>query len=198
MWAWEQAGWDPWSAGHTVVEPATFARTGPGKALDGKPKFDLEQFDDEYFARLRYRVRAAQDRGLYPAVMLFEGWGLQRIPDAWPNHPFHPKNNVNGIDGDANGDGQTVNTIGDATSAGHVIACIVEGVGPRREYERGCPGPGEASHQQHHRRDDQRRNHRLPIPCSARMRVSIASIISASSRIRSIPRFSISQTGRRA
>lgn len=32
MWAWEQAGWDPWSAGHTVVEPAPFARTGPGKA----------------------------------------------------------------------------------------------------------------------------------------------------------------------
>ena len=38
--------------------------------------------------------------------MLFEGWGVQFAGRAWETHPFHPKNNVNGIDGDVNGDGK--------------------------------------------------------------------------------------------
>jgi hypothetical protein len=38
--------------------------------------------------------------------MLFEGWGVQFAEQAWETHPFHPANNVNGIDGDANGDGK--------------------------------------------------------------------------------------------
>ena len=40
------------------------------------------------------------------SVMLFEGWGVQFAGRAWETHPFHPANNVNGIDGDANGDGK--------------------------------------------------------------------------------------------
>ena len=32
--------------------------------------------------------------------MLFEGWGIQFVADAWKRHPFHPDNNVNGIGGD--------------------------------------------------------------------------------------------------
>jgi len=110
LWTWELLSWDTRGnreerALRHYVTPQPWKRTGPGKALDGKPKFDLEQFDDEYFARLRDRVRAAQDRGLYPAVMLFEGWGLQFSPDGWKNHPFHPDNNINGVNGDLDGDG---------------------------------------------------------------------------------------------
>ncbi len=71
--------------------PHPWSRTGPGKALDGKPKFDLRQFNDDYFTRLRERVKAAGDRGIYVAVMLFEGWGIQFSPDAWRHHPFHPE-----------------------------------------------------------------------------------------------------------
>jgi hypothetical protein len=40
--------------------------------------------------------------------MLFEGWALQFAADAWANHPFHPRNNVNGINGDTDGDGKAV------------------------------------------------------------------------------------------
>ncbi|MCH5376215.1 MAG: DUF6298 domain-containing protein [Planctomycetes bacterium] len=110
LWTWELLSWDTRGnreeqALKHYVTPQPWKRTGPGKALDGKPKFDLAQFDDEYFSRLRDRVRAAQDRGLYPAVMLFEGWGLQFSPDAWKNHPFHPDNNINGVNGDLDGDG---------------------------------------------------------------------------------------------
>jgi hypothetical protein len=113
LWRWELTRWD---AGATpeytpktdkyAVAPHPWKRTGPGTALDGQPKFDLHQFDPAYFDRLRQRVRAAQDRGIYVSIMLFEGWGLQHLPEAWKSHPFHPSNNVQGLDGDAGGDGR--------------------------------------------------------------------------------------------
>lgn len=110
LWRWELLNWD--TGGNREqqaqvhhVRPQPWLRTGPGTALDGQPKFDLTRFDEQYFARLKSRVRAAQDHGVYTAIMLFEGWGLQFSPDAWRNHPMHPDNNVNGIDGDLNGDG---------------------------------------------------------------------------------------------
>jgi hypothetical protein len=74
-------------------------------ALDGKPKFDLTKFNDEYFERLRTRVQSAGDRGIYVSVMLFEGWGLMhgnrrrgtQAAWAWRNHPFNPANNINEV-----------------------------------------------------------------------------------------------------
>ncbi len=111
MWTWELVTWNTKGNRENklhTIRPVVWARTGPGKALDGKPKFDLEKLNPEYFARLAKRVAAARDRGIYVSVMLFEGWGLQFSPGAWEGHPFNPKNNINGIDGDANGDGKGV------------------------------------------------------------------------------------------
>ena len=109
MWAWEQGGWDPWSAGYVIVEPVPYARTGPGSALDDKPKYDLTKFNDQYFERLRSRVAAAQERGIYISVMLFQGWSVEKkgqVGNPWQGHPFNQANNINGIDGDLNGDGE--------------------------------------------------------------------------------------------
>lgn len=109
MWTWESTMWNPKEAGRNAslfVSPHPWARTGPGEARDGKPKFDLSKHDPEYFGRLRDRVSEAGRRGIYVSVMLFEGWGMQFAPGAWETHPFHPGNNVNGLDGDANGDGK--------------------------------------------------------------------------------------------
>ncbi|MCU0871263.1 MAG: hypothetical protein MUE50_02865 [Pirellulaceae bacterium] len=110
LWTWDLLSWD--TRGNREKEPLVhfasphpWKRTGPGVALDGKPKFDLEAFDDAYFTRLGERVAAAQRRGIYAAVMLFEGWGLQFSPGAWKQHPFHPANNISLIDGDLDGDG---------------------------------------------------------------------------------------------
>ena len=91
-----------------VVTPHPWQRTGPGEALDGKAKFDLLKFNDSYFERLRSRVQAAGERGIYASVMLFEGWVLHQKKDWWRDHPFHPDNNTNGINGDANGDGRGI------------------------------------------------------------------------------------------
>ena len=91
-----------------VAHPMPWRRTGPGKALDGGLKFDLTHFDPAYFQRLRARVKAAGDRGITVIVMLFQGWSIHRHrgPNPWLGHPLNARNNIQGIDGDANGDGE--------------------------------------------------------------------------------------------
>jgi len=109
LWAWDSTTWDTRANGalgknfiHNAA-PLPWVRTGPGDALDGKPKFDLTKFNPDYFARLRSRIQAAGDRGIYVGVMFFEGWGLmhgnrrRNTEDgwAWRSHPFNPANNIN-------------------------------------------------------------------------------------------------------
>lgn len=89
-----------------VASPMPYQRTGPGNALDGRPKFDLSRFDQAYFDRLRARVLAARDCGIYVAVMLFQGVSVWDREDYWFGHYLNAANNVNGINGDANGDGK--------------------------------------------------------------------------------------------
>ncbi len=112
LWTWDSTIWDTRANGRWGkdfihhVAPLPWARTGAGRALDGKPKFDLTQFNAAYFERLRARVSAALGRGIYVSVMLFEGWGLMHGNRrrgaldqwAWRSHPFHPDNNASGID----------------------------------------------------------------------------------------------------
>ena len=100
LWRWEQfksqaAGGDF----HLCMSPQPWARTGPGVANDGKPRFDLTELDEAFFDRLRERVIAAGERGMYVAVMFFDGWALHLspAPDHVEGHPFHRENNVNGI-----------------------------------------------------------------------------------------------------
>jgi hypothetical protein len=109
MWRWELSRWtEARDRRVRYCAPHPWKRTGPGKALDGLPRFDLHQFDPAYFDRLRSRVKAAGARGIYVSVMLFEGWGLSFA--SWDGHPFNVKNNVQGIDGDPNGDGKGIET----------------------------------------------------------------------------------------
>lgn len=89
LWMWEQKGdVDIWVKGR-----------------DGK--YDLSQLNEAYFEQRKSFVAAAQARGMYVGVMLFQGWSgccEASIPD-WVRHPMYRDNNVNGIDGDPNGIG---------------------------------------------------------------------------------------------
>lgn len=105
LWRWETTKWtDRFTGGVKYCRPHPWVRSGPGAANDGESKFDLTRFDPAYFDRLRSRVKAARDRGIYAAIMLFEGWEIQ-FSDAWNNHPFHAANNVNSVEADRDGDG---------------------------------------------------------------------------------------------
>jgi len=107
LWTWELTAYT-YDGELIYTRPFPWRRTGPGEALDGKPKFDLEKFDQAFFDRLRSRGVAAGRRGIYVSIMLFEGHGLHSslTPWCWDGHPFNVKNNINGIDGDRDGDGR--------------------------------------------------------------------------------------------
>jgi hypothetical protein len=116
LWAWEQAAWAPWTHDRILFSPLPYPRLGPGTALDGGLKFDLTKFDESYFDRLRSRVVAAGDQGIYVAVMLFQGWSIEskgNLGNPWRGHPYHSANNINGINGDpdAKADGTDVHTL---------------------------------------------------------------------------------------
>jgi hypothetical protein len=102
----EWSGWDKTQAPlrYTIHHP--WQRTGPEKALDGLPKFDFTKWNEEHFERLRTRVQAAGKRAIYVSIMLFEGWSQRTQPSTWSGHPMNAANNINGINGDPNGDGR--------------------------------------------------------------------------------------------
>jgi hypothetical protein len=114
LWVWESC-WNPAAQqGDIRYDPMPYQRPGPGTALDGKPRFDVTRFNQAYFARLRQRVAAARDAGIYASVMLFNGFSVEGKGnmggDPWQGHPFNPKNNVNGLDG---GGGRRAHTLAD-------------------------------------------------------------------------------------
>lgn len=112
LWRWELPQAVDRSGQNYFSQPQPWLRTGSENANDRKPKFDLTQFDPSYFDRLRTRVIAAGDRGIYVSIMLFEGWFLSGSLKSWQYHPMNSNNNVNGINGDANGNGngEEINT----------------------------------------------------------------------------------------
>ena len=97
-----EAGPDFW------FEPMPYARSSKCCAFDGGNKFDLAQFNQEYFDRLRQRVIDAGNRGMYVSIMLFDGWSVESKfggHDPWAGHPYNLLNNINNISGDVNGNG---------------------------------------------------------------------------------------------
>jgi len=81
-----------------TVSPVPFKRTGPGRATDGGLKFDLTQFDANYFDRLRARVQVLHKAGIYAGVYLFTGEYLLKYRCPSDGYPFTGANNINGVD----------------------------------------------------------------------------------------------------
>jgi hypothetical protein len=75
------------------------------------PQFDLTQFDQSYFDRVRSRVLQAYSQGMFVSVMLFDGYHLQfdRRPD--DGYPLTGGNNVNGLDDGGGTNSQNLSAI---------------------------------------------------------------------------------------
>ncbi len=125
LWVWESAFNPKAKQGTITYDPLPYQRLGPGLAQDGKPRFDLAAFNQAYFDRLRSRVMAARDRGIYASVMLFNGFSIEGKGnvggDPWQGHPFHPRNNVNGIDA---GSGKAIHTLSNPAVTAHQEAYL--------------------------------------------------------------------------
>lgn len=92
------------------VGPNPYVRSSTCCASDGGNKFDLSQFNQAYFDRMRSRVLQAKQNGIYVSVMLFDDWSIEKkggFPgNAWPGHPMAAGNNINGLNPDINGNGE--------------------------------------------------------------------------------------------
>jgi hypothetical protein len=88
--------------------PFPWQRTGQGAATDGRPKFDLNKFDQAYFDRIRARTIAARDSGIYVSIQLFQAYALQFNRNEKDGYPLSGSNNINGIDA---GSGYAANTL---------------------------------------------------------------------------------------
>ncbi|MEL7535588.1 MAG: hypothetical protein AAFM91_00850 [Pseudomonadota bacterium] len=57
------------------------------------PKYDLEQFNDEYWRRFEALLRLARERDIVVQVEIWDRFDYARDP--WLRNPFNPDNNVN-------------------------------------------------------------------------------------------------------
>ncbi len=72
-----------------------YPRTGPGNAIDGLPKYDLDQWNPEFFDRLHRFLALASDYGVVVEVVILSNTYNE---DIWMLNPLHPKNNINGTE----------------------------------------------------------------------------------------------------
>ena len=74
---------------------APFLRTGPSKALDGQPKYNLDRWNPEFFERLQRFLSMASDYGIIVEITLLSN---TYSPNVWALNPLNSANNLNGIE----------------------------------------------------------------------------------------------------
>ena len=85
--------WTGWS--NSIYPPAPWVRTGHGNALDGCGlKFNMTEFDQDYFDLVRQRVQQIENHGMYCSIMFFGSLMFTYNGD-WSKVAWHPGNNIN-------------------------------------------------------------------------------------------------------
>jgi hypothetical protein len=70
---------------------APYPRVGPGKAMDGEPQYDLDQWNGEYFSRLRQFLERASQLGIVVELTLFSNTYADGV---WALNPLRAANNI--------------------------------------------------------------------------------------------------------
>jgi hypothetical protein len=83
--------WTNWS--YVGLAPYPWSRTGTGKAVDGGTKFNMLDFNPDYFALLRKRIQQIEDHGMYASVMFFGSHNL--FKKNFKQVAWHEANNSN-------------------------------------------------------------------------------------------------------
>lgn len=96
VWLWKLYAWNPADSTRNICP---YLRKGPGTANDGRPKYNLDQYNPAFFDRLRDMCEAARNRGIYLQLILLDTWMLKH-DDLWRLAAFQRDNNVNHVDGD--------------------------------------------------------------------------------------------------
>ena len=68
-----------------------FMRTGPGKAMDGEPMYDLDKWNPEYFERLHHFLDAASKKGIVVELTVFSNTYADEV---WALNPLRAANNL--------------------------------------------------------------------------------------------------------
>jgi hypothetical protein len=108
LWAaWEYDNWvsssnPTWYASGTgrayFGVGCPYARTGPSNANDGKLKYDLSQWNQAWFDRLRARVIACRDAGIYCQILLFNPFPVANDANTTNGgFPMQSGNNINSL-----------------------------------------------------------------------------------------------------
>ena len=104
LWAaWEFSNWynssnPSWSGHGYFGQGCPYKRTGAGNANDGKLKYDLSQFEQTWFDRLRARVIACRDAGVYCQILLFNPYPVANSPNTTDGgFPMQSGNNINSV-----------------------------------------------------------------------------------------------------
>ena len=111
LWGWQQSAWAPWTPDKILFEPTLYVRTGPGHGARWRPEVRSHEVQSGVLrphAGARYRVprpRHLLRRATFPGIQLQPA----RIIAASRHGRailYNAQNNINGVNGDRNGDGQ--------------------------------------------------------------------------------------------
>jgi hypothetical protein len=69
-------------------------RTGPGNAIDGEPRYDLEKWNPEYFERLHRFLSRASELGIVVELTLFSNTYGDSV---WALNPLRAENNLQSV-----------------------------------------------------------------------------------------------------
>lgn len=98
--------------GQQILNPSVMVpwkRTGPGMALDGRPKYNLDLFDPQLFNHFLEIARYAQSKGIYLQLTIMDAWNIKAnkldTGWGWRYHAFNGENNIQGLDASSGSNG---------------------------------------------------------------------------------------------
>lgn len=92
-----------WTTNYYLYAPGITTPTGEHPRKRYSPfkwnvsKWEMSDYNFEYFTRLRAMITAARNAGIVVQITIFDRAGLAAGSDRWPNNPWNSINNLNNL-----------------------------------------------------------------------------------------------------